>query len=102
MFDDYRGSGDANPTKTIMSNKLNKLWKETQIYDRRLRPEHIDIIYLHAVSDRPLDGWYKSRDEASATLTTLTALARMSTLSLAPVGGPHEKAGKESASPQKG
>ena len=28
VFDDYRGSGDANPSKTILSNKLNKLWKE--------------------------------------------------------------------------
>ena len=63
----YCGTGGAHPSATVSSRKLHKLFKDLKFYDRNLRTEHLDIIFLHAAANRPLEGWYKSRDEVVLT-----------------------------------
>ena len=56
VWSQYCGTGGAHPSATVSSRKLHKLFKDLKFYDKNLRPEHLDIIYLHAAANRPLEG----------------------------------------------
>jgi len=48
----YCGHGAGRPVNSLAGNVLNKMYKDCSVYDRNMKYEHMDIIFLEAAGGR--------------------------------------------------
>lgn len=52
IFEFYCGHGAGRPVSKLAGKVLNKMFRECQVYDRRMKYEHMDIVFLEAAGGR--------------------------------------------------